>query len=135
MIFKPSELDRAILFLKGLFDKRKHVKIEYIPQTKSIEQNRYIWLVFTIIAEETGSDKNYMYHLFMKRFPVFMELKNEFGEMELCPITMSLWSKLQMSDFIDKVVTEARTNGFEIPDPEDKKALEMYDYYRQKGVL
>lgn len=135
MIFKPTDRERAIKFIDKLFEKSKFIRIEHVPETKSLNQIRYVWLIFTIIADETGSDKNYIYHLFLNRFPTLQEIKNEFGAMELIPITMSLFSKEQMSNFIENVVIEGRSHGFDLPEPEDLRALEMYNYYRSRGIL
>jgi len=135
MIFFPSEIDRLLLFIKKQFERSRAIKIETLTESKSLNQNRYAWLIFTHIAFETGSDKNYIYHLFLKRFPTFQEGKNLAGEIELVPISMSGFTKEQMSVFIDSVATEARSEGYDIPDPEDKKAREMYDFYKSKGLL
>ena len=135
MTFYQKDRERALLYLTKLMDKGKPVKIEPITESKTLSQNAYIWLVFTHVAFETGSDKNYMYHLFLKRFPVFMEGKNLSGDIELVPATLSGFSKEQTSWWIDQIVTTLRSEGFDVPDPEDKRALEMYQYYKEKGMI
>lgn len=134
MIFYPGQRDRAILHLDAYFAKGKTVNIENVPEAKTLQQNRYIWLVFTHVGFETGQGKDDVYLYYLDLFPRFKEV-NHLGEVVLVRISMSHFSKEQLSGFIDEVVTNARQEGFDIPDPEDKKALEMYNFYRQKGLL
>jgi hypothetical protein len=135
MIFKPSDIDRLNLYISSQFSKGKTLKVEPVTESKTLPQLRYIWLVFTHLAFETGSDKEYMYFLFLKRFPVYHEGKNLNGEIELVPVSMSKFTKDELSAFIDKVVTELRAQGFEVIDPEDKRAVELYNFYHSKGLI
>jgi hypothetical protein len=57
------------------------------------------------------------------------------GEIKLVRITLSAFTKEQNTVFIDEVVTDARIEGFDVPDPEDLKALEMMNYYRSIGII
>ena len=134
MIFKPSEKDRAIKHLDALFLKSKYVKIEHVPEAKTVSQNSYIWLVFTHLGFETGSNKVDMHDYYLDKFPRFKEIEH-LGQSHQVRITIRGFSKEQMSSFIDEVVTDARMEGMDIPDPEDKKALDMLNYYRQKGLI
>lgn len=134
MIFTPSHRDRAITFMDKLFENNKHVKIEHVPETKSLSQNGYLWLVFTHIAFETGATKDDMYYYYLNKFPKFKEI-NHLGKIVLVRISLSAFSKEQTSAFIDEVTTDARLEGFDIPDPEDKNTLIMYNFYRSKGLL
>ena len=53
----------------------------------------------------------------------------------MIPITLSAMDKEQASFFIDQFTIFFRSEGFDIPDPEDQKTKEMFDYYRNKGIL
>jgi hypothetical protein len=44
-------------------------------------------------------------------------------------------SKEQTTQFIDEVITHAKGEGYDIPDPETKRAQEMFNYYKEKGIL
>jgi hypothetical protein len=134
MIFKPSDRDRAILFMDNLFEKKKFIKIDYVSEAKSLNQNSYLWLVFTHVAVETGSDKNDMYYYWLDKFPKYKEVKH-LGESKMVRISLSEFNKDQTKMFIDEVTRDARMEGFDVPDPEDLKAIEMMNYYRQKGYL
>lgn len=134
MIFNSTERDRAILFIDSLFSKKKTIKIDYVKQAKTLSQNAYIWLVFTHIGYETGASKDDMYSYYLSKFPKYKEIEH-LGETCLINITLSSFTKEQTTQFIDEICTDARIEGFDIPDPEDRKALEMLNYYRQKGLL
>lgn len=134
MIFKPSDRERAIKFIDNIFSKKKWIKIEHVAEARTLSQNSYLWLIFTHLGFETGSDKNDMYHYYLDKFPKFKEVEH-LGETKLIRITLSGFSKDQNRVFIDEVATDARIEGFDVPDPEDKKALEMMNYYRQLGLI
>jgi hypothetical protein len=134
MIFKPSERDRAIQFLDKLFERKKWVKIEHITESKTLSQNSYLWLVFTHVAFETGASKDDMYYYWLSKYPKYKEITFQ-GVITLVQISLSSFTKEQTSVFIDEVVTDARIEGFDVPDPEDKKTIEMYNYYKQKGLI
>ncbi len=134
MIFKPSERDRAVKYLDALFQRSKYVKIEHVAEAKTLSQNSYLWLVFTHIGFETGATKDDMHDYYLDRFPRFKEI-DHLGEIVHVRITLRSFSKEQMSSFIDEVVTDARAEGFDVPDPEDRKCLDMLNYYRQKGLV
>ena len=135
MTFTPSHIERAVIYLRKLTESGRAVKIEPVVEAKSLNQLRYLWLVFTHAAFESGSDKNYLYHLFLKRFPTLHEGKNLKGETELVPVTMSQFSKEEMTVFIDNVTMTLRSEGFEVLDPEDKRILDLYNFYQSKGLI
>lgn len=134
MIFKPSKENEAIDFVKESFAKKKWLRIDPIPETKSVNQNRYIWLVFTIIANDTGNESQDIYEYYLDRFPIYKTIYKGQAEISV-RLSMSKFNKDQMTKFIDKVVIDARQEGYVIPDPEDKKVIDMYNYYRKRGLI
>ena len=134
MIFQPTELDRAIIYLKSLFAKGKKAKIDPIKGIKTLSQNNYSWLVFTHVGQESGNSKEDIYEHCLEKFPTFKEITIN-GVSHLIRVTMSNFSKEQMSVFIDNFTIYWRTEGYFVPDPEDKKCMEMYQYYRDRGLL
>lgn len=134
MIFKPHEEKRAHLFLIKIFEKKRSVKIDHITESKTLSQNAYCWLVFTHIGQETGNTKDDIYRYYLDKFPYFKEIDIN-GEISQIQISLSKFNKDQCSSFIDNFVIDARQEGFDVPDPETKKAVEMYNYYKQKGLI
>lgn len=134
MTFKPGEIQRATIYLSKLFERGKSVRIEQVVHSKTISQVRYLWLVFTHIAHETGNSKEDIYQLCLHKFPLHKEIELN-GETTVIPVTLSGMSKEQGVTFIDQVTTFFRSEGFFVPDPEDLECKEMLDYYTNKGLL
>jgi hypothetical protein len=134
MVFKPSDKERAITYLNNLLERKRWVKIEHITESKTLSQNAYLWLVFTHIAFETGNSKEDIYQYYLSKFPVKKEIDLN-GVINLIPVTLSGFTKEQATNFIENVTSDARIEGFDIPNPEDKKAVEMYQYYKTKGLI
>lgn len=134
MIFRSNEIQRATTYITRLFEKGRNVKIDPVTHTKTINQVRYLWLVFTHVGFETGNSKEDIYQFCLQKFPVHKEIEIN-GEESTIQITLSGFTKEQSIQFIDQVVTFFRQEGFDIPDPEDKKCAEMYEFYHTKGML
>lgn len=134
MIFSKTEKDRLLIYVDKIFERDRKVKVEPVTHSKTISQNNYCWLVFTHIAQETGNIKEDIYHLCLAKFPVFKEIDIN-GSVELISVTLSGMNKDQTSNFINGFTIFFRQEGFDVPDPEDKKCLEMYQYYKDKGLL
>ena len=137
-----TEYINNITKLKEVFGKIKEIELstgyllsfKKVKEAKTISQNRYIWLVFTFIADETGNTKDDIYKYYLDKFPSFKTIyvnKNE----HYVNLSLSQMNKEQLSNFIDNVVIDSRQEGFDIPDPEDLKALQMYNYYNEKGMV
>lgn len=134
MIFKPHEIERLNLYVLSVFKRNKSVNIEIITEKKTLSQNAYLWLIFTHVAQETGSTKKEMYLYWLNKFPKFKDIN---FKSEIIPvlITLSEFTKEQTKQFIDEVCTDARQEGFDIPDPENIKTLIMYNEYKMKGII
>lgn len=134
MIFKPSDKDRLILFVEKLFERGKSVKVEPIAKTATLSQNSYCWLCFTHVADQTGNSKEDIYQLCLDLFKPIKEIELN-GELHHIPVTLSGMNKDQKSNFINNFVIYLRDEGFFIPDHEDQKCKEMYQYYRDRGLI
>ena len=134
MIYKPSQRENAILFIDSMFGKKKWLKIEPIPEKKTLNQNNYLWLIFTVIGQDTGNESKDIYEMYLDKFPVYKEIEIH-GETKNIRISLSQFTKEQTTVFIEKVIIDASQEGFIIPDPKDKEALEAYNYYKMKGIL
>jgi hypothetical protein len=134
MIYRPSQREQAITFIDKMFERKKWVKIEHIPEKKTLNQNSYLWLIFTIIAEDTGNTKEDIYEYYLEKFPTYKEIDIH-GDQKRIKITLSQFTVEQATVFIDRVVIDGRQEGFVLPDPQDLEALNQYQYYRIKGIL
>ena len=134
MIFHSKELERAIIYLTKQFDRGRSVKVEPLTESKTLSQNAYLWLVLSYASNESGNNKDDLYQYYLKKFPVTKEIDFN-GTIDIIPISLSRFTKEQASWFIDQVTIDLRSEGFEVPDPEDKKTLEVYNYYKNKGLL
>lgn len=134
MIFKPTDRERALVFLDKQFERKKHVKIELVTESRTLSQNAYCWLCFTHIAFETGNDKNDIYYYYLDKFPKHKEVIIN-GEIHLVRISLSSFTKEQTSQFIEEFTADARCEGYDVPEPEEQKTLEMLNYYKQKGMI
>jgi len=134
MIFHSHEIDRLNIYISKQFEKGKTLKVEPVTVSRSLSQNAYTWLVFTHIGSETGNTKDDIYQFCLAKFPVHKEIDVN-GETCLIPVTLSGMNKEQNSHFIDQFVTFFRSEGYEVPEPEDKKTIDLYNFYKEKGML
>ena len=134
MIFKPSERDQAIAYLDGIFKAKRFAKIERVTESKSLSQNNYCWLCFTHIAFCTGNDKDDIYHFCLDKFALRHEVKIN-GTSENIIVSLSKMDKDQCRIFIDKFIIFFAQEGIALPNPEDKKVVEMYNWYKERGMI
>ena len=134
MIFHCNEFDRLTIYVTKQFERKKSLKVEPVTQSKTISQNAYCWLVFTHIGQETGHTKDEIYDFCLAKFTVMRELELN-GEITLIPVRLSGMTKEQTSVFIDQFTTYFRTEGYDVPSPEDKKTIDMLNYYKERGLI
>jgi hypothetical protein len=134
MIFNKITSKESFEYLSQLLEVGKMVEIKPIKEHKTLSQNAYIWLVFTHIGFETGAGKDAIYNYYLTRFPKYNEIDFK-GKITIVRISLSQMSKEQVSKFIDEVVIDGIQEGFDIPDPANKKAIDMYNYYRSIGEI
>jgi hypothetical protein len=134
MIFHSNEIERLTIYVTNQFGRGKSLKVEPVTVTKTLSQLAYSWLVFTIISQETGYTKDEVYQFCLKKFPVHKEVT--IGDtLTLIEISLSKMSKEQCSSFIDQFTTFFRTEGYSVPDPEDKRLRDLYNEYKERGLL
>ena len=134
MTFTPTKYNECKKYVLELMAKNKVIEVKPTREKKTLSQNNYIWLVFTHIGYETGNTKDDMYKYFLDKFPFFKTIYVGGTEANI-QLTLSAFSKEQTSFFIESLTADARIEGFDVPDPEDKKAADMYNYYRELGYL
>lgn len=135
MIFSPTNKQKAIDFLLSEFENNRYVKIERVTESKTLSQNAYLWLVFTHVGFQIGYTKDEMYCEYLRIFPKYKEVTNKKNEIKIIPISLSIFSKEQTKMFIEEVTRHARMEGFDVPDPADKRAVELYNYYKKEGYI
>ena len=108
--------------------------METIAEAKTLQQNKYVWLAFSIVAFDTGNNTNDIYEYYLDKFPVYRFIDIN-GESKQIKVTLSNMSKDELSGFIDRVVVDARREGYKIPDPKDLEAIEQYNFYKRKGLI
>lgn len=120
---------------KGVdLEKGYFVTLKRRSVAKTMSQNRYIWLVFTYIGQEIGYHSKEVYGIYLAKFPTYKTVYIN-GEERYSQITMSQFSKEQMTVFIDNVIIDASEYVPNIPDPNSLEALNMYNHYREKGLI
>jgi hypothetical protein len=131
MIFKKSQLNQALEFVKQHIQ-QSNIEIKPDKQKKTLSQNAYIWLLCTHIGYETGNTKETIYHYCLDKFA---PLNTCFiGDIEYPDrITLSGFSKEQAMIFINNILSEFQE--YDLPNPEDIKCLQMYEFYKEKGYL
>jgi hypothetical protein len=90
--------------------------------------------VFTHVGFETGNTKDDVYKFCLAKFPKFKEVTIN-GVIELVQITLSDMDKDQNRQFIDEFTVYFRSEGFDVPSPEDKRAVDMYNFYKEQGLI
>jgi hypothetical protein len=92
----------------------KEVSLEVIEKknTRSYEQNRYLWLYYTLISEETGFTPDEV-HEWAKGTCLPTEIKELFGDKVRIKKSTTELTKGQMVEFIMKI--EEKT-GIQAPD-------------------
>ena len=129
-----TELDREMVIshIKRLDIKKVYtVEITERRIKRTISQNGLYWLWLTCISHETGNDKDILHEYFKHTF-LIPESKYVFGQSIEILSTAGL-NTIQFKYLLDNVQVFASTElAITLPDPEDKRWEEFYDYYKDK---
>lgn len=92
--------------------------IFHVKKNRTTQQNRYFWLVMTMIGEEVGLTKEEAKEVLAFKFLRFEVVNEKTGEIyERIKSTKEL-SKLEFMTFLDSVIQFASTElGIRIPEP------------------
>ena len=108
---------------------RYRVCIERYHEQRTLPQNALMWLWFTCIERETGTDKLDVHDYYCNRFlrrTAFIKGR----EMTVAGSTSKL-NTVQMTDFLRKVQADAAAElGITLPLPEDRYYSEFVNEYR-----
>jgi len=124
------ELSKSLEFMcSQLRNGRYRLRIERYVEQRTISQNALMWLWFTCIERETGSDKQDVHDHYCRLFLRRTALIN--GVEETVYGGTSKLNTLQMTDFMNKVKADAATEmGIILPLPEDRYYSEFIAEYK-----
>lgn len=110
---------------------RYKVTIERYTEPRSLSQNALMWLWFTCIEQETGTNKqdihDYYCNMFLRRTAYFK------GKAKVIAGSTSKLNTLQMTDFLNKVKADAASEfGIYLPLPEDRYYQEFVNEYKNR---
>lgn len=110
---------------------RYRLIIERYTEPRTLSQNALMWLWFTCIEQETGTEKNVVHKHYCRKFlsetAYFQGIEEEIvrGTSEL--------NTVQMTDFLNKVKADAATElGITLPLPEDRYYNEFVNEYKYR---
>ena len=129
-----TELDRDMVIsqIKRL-DLKKVYTVEITERRikRTISQNGLYWLRLTCISHETGNDKDDLNEYFKQKY-LSPETVTVFNE-RLYRVSTTGLSTVQFKDLLDSIQVFASTElAITLPDPEDKRWEEFFDYYHDK---
>ena len=94
---------------------RYRVKIERFTEPRTMSQNALMWLWFTCIEQETGTDKQDVHDYYCNRF-----------------LRRTSYT-VQMTDFLNKVQADAAAElGITLPLPADRYYNEFINEYKDR---
>lgn len=106
-----------------------------IKRKRTLDQNAGYWLWMTFLQEQTGSTKMELHDYFLDKYPIFNEVEIN-GKIRIIRIGTSRANIKQMSNYMNKIQIECSAEwGIELPELEGSKIVDMYNYYREKGVI
>lgn len=130
-LHNPDDLFKFNAKVKRLIENKSVVELT-VPQIKrSIDQNALLWLWMQYVSDyqkEYGNDrpKEYWYCFFMQQIPIFYENTD-------VRKTSSYYTVSEMKYFLDNINIYCSSEwGVDLPDPEDKKARDWFEYHGYK---
>ena len=110
---------------------RYRVTIERYTEPRTLNQNALMWLWFTCIEQETGTDKQDVHDYYCNRFLRRTAFING-RELVISGKTSSL-NTLQMTDFLNKIKADAAAEfGITLPLPADRYYQEFINEYKNR---
>ena len=107
------------------------VKIERYTEPRTLNQNALMWLWFTCIEQETGTDKQDVHDYYCNRYlrrTAFIK-----GKETVIAGSTSKLNTVQMTDFLNKVQADAAAElGIILPLPEDRYYSEFINEYQNR---
>lgn len=125
-------MDKSFDYLCSTLTNGEYVlSIKRKVKPRSLSQNALMWMWFTCIEKETGTDKVDVHDHYCKKF-----LRRRICMKGVEDVVVSSTSKLntlQMTDFLNKVQADAATEfGITLPLPDDQYYNEFVNEYRNR---
>ena len=123
-------IDKSFDFMCSQLRNGKHkLTIERYTEPRTLSQNALMWLWFTCIESETGTDKQDVHAYYCEKF---LSKTIQFnGKDETVSGSTSKLNTLQMSDFMNKVQADAASElGITLPLPADRYYEEFINHYK-----
>lgn len=109
---------------------RYKVVISRYNEKRSLDQNALMWMWFTCIESETGTNKMDIHDYYCKLFLSRTALVK--GKDEIVTSGTSKLSTKELSRFLDQVKADAATElGISLPLPEDRYYSQFINEYRR----
>lgn len=107
------------------------LKIERYTEPRTLSQNALMWLWFTCIEQETGTDKQDVHDYYCNRFLRRTAIIK--GKETVIAGSTSKLNTLQMTDFMNKVQADAAAElGITLPLPADRFFEEFINEYQYR---
>jgi len=107
------------------------LKIERYTEPRTLSQNALMWLWFTCIEQETGTDKQDVHDYYCNRFLRRTAIIK--GKETVIAGSTSKLNTLQMTDFMNKVQADAAAElGITLPLPTDRFFQEFINEYQYR---
>ena len=107
------------------------VKIERYTEPRTLNQNALMWLWFTCIEQETGTDKQDVHDYYCNRYlrrTAFIK-----GKETVIAGSTSKLNTVQMTDFMNKIQDDAAAElGIVLPLPADRFYQEFINEYQYR---
>ena len=130
MIFDKNNKIGAIEYIDSLFAKDKRVTIVITKEKRTLDQNRLYWSWLSCIAKETGNEKEDLHEYFIYKY-LNPELCQVFEKMIYKRLSTTQLDTKQFAKYLSKIQVFANTElAIELPNPEDRKFEEFYEYYK-----
>jgi hypothetical protein len=120
-------------------DRRWLITVQLIREKRSIKQNRLYRLWLNVIADDTGTEEDYLHDLFAELF--LPKVKRRIigvatvNNLEEKPISTTLLNTKEFTDYLEKIRRWAIENVDEaiiLPNPDDRHIEELIDRYENR---
>jgi hypothetical protein len=133
-----NEINDLLVHVRSVtFPGRYRLSFTKIKERRSLSQNNTLWMWETHISNELGWSKEEVHEYNIEHFAQRKEVKLPNGIVAMIPMRTSdkEMDSARMSFYMNQIQIFWNQQGVTLPDPEDYKAKEMFDFYEEKGML
>ena len=108
----------------------KIILLDYIPESRTVRQNKYYWVCIGLLAEHLGYTKEEMSILFKDHIKLYEEFANrETGEVMKCYKSTTNLNKKEFSELTESLLQFAAEQGVVIQTPSEYYGLEGFETF------